>query len=131
MPKYWGKQIFSHGSFPKVGEKQKTWKRKKEKESRWKQWPASLRPPPRVAHASTPGPTNYLFISFVFHLTGNFSWIYKFSVSWQNFFLSHIQPYEKKNCTLLCVDFWRNFLRKVKFSKRDPCQCIFSKMIYI
>ena len=26
------------------------------KESRWKQWPASLRPPPRVAHASTPGP---------------------------------------------------------------------------
>ena len=30
-------------------------KRKKEK-SRWKQWPASLRPSPRVAHASTPGP---------------------------------------------------------------------------
>ena len=23
MPKYWGKQIFSHGSFPEVGEKQK------------------------------------------------------------------------------------------------------------
>ena len=32
MPKYWGKQIFSHGSFPEVGEKhtsrldQKEWK---------------------------------------------------------------------------------------------------------
>ena len=23
MPKYWGKQNFSHGSFPEVGEKQK------------------------------------------------------------------------------------------------------------
>ena len=25
MPKYWGKQIFSPGSFPKVGEKKKKW----------------------------------------------------------------------------------------------------------
>ena len=24
MTKYWGKQIFSHGSFPEVGQKQKT-----------------------------------------------------------------------------------------------------------
>ena len=24
MPKYWGKQIFAHGSFPEVGQKQKT-----------------------------------------------------------------------------------------------------------
>ena len=24
MPKYWGKQIFTHGRFPKVGQKQKT-----------------------------------------------------------------------------------------------------------
>ena len=24
MPKYWGKQIFMHGKFPKVGEKQST-----------------------------------------------------------------------------------------------------------
>ena len=23
MPKYWGKQIFTHGRFPEVGEKQK------------------------------------------------------------------------------------------------------------
>ena len=24
MPKYWGKQIFTHGNFPEVGQKQKT-----------------------------------------------------------------------------------------------------------
>ena len=30
MSKYWGKQIFTHGSFPKVGQKQKT-DRKREK----------------------------------------------------------------------------------------------------
>ena len=28
MPKYWGKQIFSLGSFPEVGQKQKIRKRK-------------------------------------------------------------------------------------------------------
>ena len=31
MPKYWGKQIFSLGSFPEVGQKQKT-ERKRKKE---------------------------------------------------------------------------------------------------
>ena len=31
MPKYWGKQIFSHGSFLEVGEKQKAWEKKKER----------------------------------------------------------------------------------------------------
>ena len=36
MPKYWGKQIFTHGSFPEVGQKQKNGKREKEK--RKKQW---------------------------------------------------------------------------------------------
>ena len=36
MPKYWGKQIFTHGSFPEVGQKHKTEleKRKKKKEDR-------------------------------------------------------------------------------------------------
>ena len=29
MPKYWGKQIFSLGSFPEVGQKKKTEKKKK------------------------------------------------------------------------------------------------------
>ena len=31
MPKYWGKQIFAHGSFPEVGQKQKTEEKKEEK----------------------------------------------------------------------------------------------------
>ena len=31
MPKYWGKQIFAHGRFPEVGQKQRTDKRKKRK----------------------------------------------------------------------------------------------------
>ena len=30
MPKYWGKQMFAHGSFPEVGQKQKT-ERKRER----------------------------------------------------------------------------------------------------
>ena len=30
MPKYWEKQIFSFGSFPEVGQKQKAEKKKKE-----------------------------------------------------------------------------------------------------
>ena len=29
MPKYWGKQVFAHGRFPEVGQKQKTEKREK------------------------------------------------------------------------------------------------------
>ena len=29
MPKYWGKQIFAHGRFPEVGQKQKTEREKK------------------------------------------------------------------------------------------------------
>ena len=29
MPKYWGKQIFTHGRFPKVGQKQKTEKKER------------------------------------------------------------------------------------------------------
>ena len=34
MPKYWRKQIFAHGSFPEVGQKQKTEKKKEEEEER-------------------------------------------------------------------------------------------------
>ena len=32
MPKYWGKQIFTHGRFPEVGQKQKTEERERKKE---------------------------------------------------------------------------------------------------
>ena len=35
MPKYWGKQIYTHGNFPEVGQKQKT-ERKREKRERKK-----------------------------------------------------------------------------------------------
>ena len=31
MPKYWVKNYFAHGCFPKVGQKQKTEKKKREK----------------------------------------------------------------------------------------------------
>ena len=36
MPKYWGKQIFRHGRFPEVGQKQKT---EREKEREKPPWP--------------------------------------------------------------------------------------------
>ena len=32
MPKYWGKQIFTHGRFPEAGQKQKTEGKKEERE---------------------------------------------------------------------------------------------------
>ena len=32
MPKYWGKQIFTHGSFPEVGQKKKTERKRKKKD---------------------------------------------------------------------------------------------------
>ena len=36
MPKNWGKNYFAHGSFPEVGQKQKTEKKKKERKTeRW------------------------------------------------------------------------------------------------
>ena len=44
MPKYWGTQIFTHGRFPKVGQKQKTERkerREQTKTERWyQQWPS-------------------------------------------------------------------------------------------
>ena len=35
MPKYWGKQILTHGSFPEVGQKQKTEKKRERNTERW------------------------------------------------------------------------------------------------
>ena len=34
MPKYWAKNYFAHGSFPEVGQKQKTEKKKRERKKR-------------------------------------------------------------------------------------------------
>ena len=35
MPKYWVKNVFAHGSFPEVGQKQKTEKKKERKTEQW------------------------------------------------------------------------------------------------
>ena len=59
MPKYGGKQIFSLGSFPKVGQKQKTERKKREKERPKvgnNNGQLRIATPPRVAHAKPPGP---------------------------------------------------------------------------
>ena len=50
MPKYWGGNYFAHGSFPEVGQKQKT-EKKKEKDRKLVITMAKL----RMAHASTHG----------------------------------------------------------------------------
>ena len=59
---YWGKQIFTHGRFPKVGQKQKTEKRKKKERLKDGNNNGQLHiaTPPREAHTKLPGPTNYL-----------------------------------------------------------------------
>ena len=59
MPKYWGKQIFTHGSFPEVGQKQKTERKKRERERPKvgnNNGQLRIATPPRVAHAKPPGP---------------------------------------------------------------------------
>ena len=58
MPKYWGKQIFSPGRFPEVGQKQKTEKKKREERLKFGNNYGQLRiaTPPQVAHAKLPGP---------------------------------------------------------------------------
>ena len=59
MPKYWGKQIFSLGSFPEVGQKQKAEKKKKKKERPKvcnNNGQLRIATPPKVAHAKPPGP---------------------------------------------------------------------------
>ena len=66
MPKYWGKQIFIHGRFPEVGQKQKT-EREKERERKKRlndgdQWPSyTWRTQARMALASRLGQKGSLF----------------------------------------------------------------------
>ena len=60
MPKYLGKQIVTHRSFPELGQKQKTEKeRMTERLNDGNITMASyaLKTPPRVAHTKPPGPT--------------------------------------------------------------------------
>ena len=54
MPKYLGKQIFTHRRFPEVGQKQKTEKKKREVGKNNGQ--LRIATSPRVAHAKPPGP---------------------------------------------------------------------------
>ena len=57
-----GEQIFSLGSFPEVGQKQKTEREKRKKEDRKlviTMASYALQMPPRVAHAKPPGPKMY------------------------------------------------------------------------
>ena len=59
MQKYWGKQIFTHGRFPEVGQKQTTERKEKEKKERQNgnnNDQLLIATPSRVAHAKPPGP---------------------------------------------------------------------------
>ena len=55
MPKYWGKQIFSLGRFPEVGQKQKTEKKEGPKVGN-NNGQLRIATPPQVAHTKLPGP---------------------------------------------------------------------------
>ena len=58
MPKYWGKEIFTHGSFPEVGQKQKP-RKKREREIPKvgnNNGQLCIATPPRVAHAKLSWP---------------------------------------------------------------------------
>ena len=61
MPKYWGTQIFTHGSCPKVGQKKKKRKRRERPNDGNNNGQLRIAMPPRVGHAKPPGPT-YMFI---------------------------------------------------------------------
>ena len=58
MPKYWGKQIFTHGRFPEVGQKKKMERKRDRERPKVGNNNGQLRigTPPRVAHAKLPGP---------------------------------------------------------------------------
>ena len=71
MPKYWGKQIFTHRRFPEVGQKQKTEKEEREKERKKERLNdgdnngqathGARKPPgPILRPAQKPGPASYL-----------------------------------------------------------------------
>ena len=55
MPNYWGKQIFSLGRFPEMGQKQDRKKGRREKVGN-NNGQLRIATPPRVAHAKPPGP---------------------------------------------------------------------------
>ena len=59
MPKYWEKHIFRHGSFPEVGQKQKTEREKRRRERLYdgnNNCQLRIATPPRVTHEKPPEP---------------------------------------------------------------------------
>ena len=54
MPKYWGRNYFAHGSFPEVGQKQKTEKKRKKEEKKDRKLVITMAKL-RMAHASMHG----------------------------------------------------------------------------
>ena len=68
MPKYWGKQIFTHGRFREVDQKQNTEREKRKKErlnDGNNNGQLRIAAPPRVTHAKPPGPKNISFINII------------------------------------------------------------------
>ena len=59
MPKYWGKQIFTYGSFSEAGQKQKTERERERGRIRDRNGQIRIASPPQVAHAKPPGPTTF------------------------------------------------------------------------
>ena len=55
MPKYWGKQILGHGSFPEVGQKQNRKRDKDRLNDGNNNGQLRIAMPPQVAHAKPPG----------------------------------------------------------------------------
>ena len=55
MPKYWVKNYFAHGSFPKVRQKQKTERKRRAKVGN-NNGQLRIAMPPRVTHAKPPWP---------------------------------------------------------------------------
>ena len=62
MPKYWGKQILSLGSFPEVGQNEKTEKERKRPKVGNNNGQLRIATPPRVAHTKPPGPKSLCII---------------------------------------------------------------------
>ena len=58
MPKYWGKQTFTHGKFPQSGPKAKDREKQRKRREKVGNNNGQLRiaTPPPVAHAKLPGP---------------------------------------------------------------------------
>ena len=61
MSNYWGKQIFTHGSFPEVGQSTRRRKEKKKRERERAKVGNNddklrIATPPRLLHAKPPGP---------------------------------------------------------------------------